>query len=226
LPNLKDYRSHLLDDDWPPDWPSKTNVVFQNDVTLKQYHCFEALIEKKATEREIERCLRGNQEILSLTVGLFLTGTHASWIFPKEQIGLPSGPGGGLIPDYLLAGANSEGVKWFVLELKGADKRAFRKSGKHVSLSSDANRGICQLLSYIDLSSRVQAHLRDSSKLTGFREPRGIVLIGTEDESEDPDVREFKQAWNRINSTVQIRSHSSLLRHVEQKLRDLKKFPN
>jgi Domain of unknown function (DUF4263) len=159
-----------------------------------------------------------------MRVDMFSTGHHMSWIFPKEQIRPPSGSLGGLIPDYLLAGASSNGLEWFVLELKGADKRAFVKRGKRVLLSSDANAGICQLLNYIDRSAHDQAYLRDGLELAGFREPRGILLIGTEAESDDDQVRDFKGAWNRANPKLQIRSYDSLARDVERKLRDFKKL--
>ena len=136
------------------------------------------------SEREIEKFFGENSEVLSMAILMFSTGHHMSWIFPKEQIRPASAdPVGGLIPDYLMAGAASDGVQWFVLELKGADKLAFSKEGKRVSLSADANKGICQLLNYIDVSSRDQAYLRDGLELTGFREPQGILLIGTHDET-------------------------------------------
>lgn len=213
-----------LFDNWPSDWPRKENHVIQHDVTLKQFRGFSDLIKDKARERDIERYFRENREVLSLAIWMFATGHHMSWIFPKEQIRPPSGLMGGLIPDYLIAGANSNGLEWFVLELKGADKRAFIKTGKRVSLSTDANRGICQLLSYIDLSSRDQAYLRDGLALSGFREPRGILLIGTENETSDPQIRDFKSAWNRTNTKVQIRSYNYLLRGVEGKLRDFNRI--
>jgi hypothetical protein len=123
-----------------------------------------------------------------------------------------------------MAGAGSYGVRWFVLELKGADKHAFKKTGKLVSLSANANNGVCQLLNYMDSSSRDQAYLRDGLELTGFREPQGILLIGTDDETDDPQVRDFKSAWNRTNPKVQIRSYNGLLRQVESKLKDFGKF--
>jgi hypothetical protein len=211
-------------ENWPPDWPRKENHVIQHDVTPEQYRGFNDLIKGKAGERDIEKYFRKNREVLSLAIGMFSTGHHMSWIFPKEQIRPPSGLIGGLIPDYLIAGASSNGIEWFVLELKGADKRAFVKTGKRVSLSADANRGVCQLLNYIDLSSRDQAYLRDGLALLGFREPRGMLLIGTENEASDPQVRDFKSAWNRINTKVQIRSYNYLLREVEGKLRDFQKI--
>jgi len=220
-----DWRKDLLEN-WPSDWPRKENHVIQHDVTVEQYRLFANLVNGKASEREIEKHFRESREVLSLAVWMFSTGHHMSWIFPKAQIRPSSSSGGGLIPDYLMAGAGSYGVRWFVLELKGADKCAFKKIGKRVSLSADANEGVCQLLNYMDLSSRDQAYLRDGLGLTGFREPQGVLLIGTDGETDDPQVRDFKSAWNRINSKVQIRSYSSLLRQVEGKLKDFKKFGN
>jgi len=150
---------------------------------------------------------------------MFPTGHHMSWVFPKKQIKPGSADlAGGLIPDYFLAGANSGGVDWFILELKGADKRAFITSGKRVSLSADANNGVCQLLNYIQWSSHDQAYLRDSLKLTNFREPKGVLLIGSDDETENsPQVRDFKGTWNNMVPSLQIRSYSAVLREVKKK---------
>lgn len=218
-----DHRKHLFEN-WPPDWPRKENHAIQHDVTLDQFRTLSALLNRKASEKEIEKYLGQNREVLSLAIWMFATGHHMSWIFPKEQIRPSSNFAAGLIPDYLMAGASSNGVDWFVLELKGADKRAFVKNGNHISLSSDANRGVCQLIAYIDASSRDQAYLRDGLQLLGFREPKGILLIGTEDETSDPQVRTFKGASNRMYPRTQIRSYSGLLRAVEGKLRDFKKL--
>ena len=190
----------------------------QHDVSEKQLKELQRLLEKRASEREIERFLSSNKEVLSLALFLFSTGHHATWIYPKQQI-RPSTKGAiGLIPDYVMAGANSDGVSWWVLELKGPDKQAFKVRGGHVSLTADANDGICQLLDYIDISSRSQAYLREELKLAGYREPRGVLLIGTEEESENERIRDFKGAWNRMNPRVQIRSYTALLREVESKL--------
>src|SRR3546814_20602239 len=90
-------------------------------------------------------------------------------------------------------------------------------TGKRVSLSSEANHGLCQLINYIDRSARSQAYLRDDLKLAGFREPREVLMIGTEEESRDERVSEFKGAWNRMNPRVQIRSYSALLRQLADK---------
>lgn len=210
---------HWRDRPWPQDWPPKENAVSQLEVTKENYENFSEIINKRAGEREVEEFLTKHPNVLSLVCRLFSTGHHMTWLFPKAQIRPSSGQVGGLIPDYLVAGKNSDGIQWFVLELKGADKQAFSQSGRRVSLTSDANKGICQLLNYIDHSSRDQAYLRDGLGLSGFREPKGILLIGTEQETECHQVRDFKGAWNRLNPNIQIRSYNRLLRTLEEVLR-------
>jgi hypothetical protein len=103
LTPIRDYRKHLFSN-WPANWPRKENHAIQHDVSVKQYKAFSRLINRAAGETDIEAFLRKNHEVLSMTINMFSTGHHMSWIFPKEQIRPPSGPVGGLIPDYLLAG--------------------------------------------------------------------------------------------------------------------------
>lgn len=207
-------------DHWSDDWPDKEHYVSQHAVTQDQCEAFGTLLASGASERDLETFFKHNPEVLSLVAFLFSTGHHAAWLYPKNQIRPANGAVGGLIPDYLLAGASSDGVSWFVLELKSPSARAFVRTGKRVSLSSEANHGLCQLINYIDRSARSQAYLRDDLKLAGFREPREVLMIGTEEESRDERVREFKGAWNRMNPRVQIRSYSALLRQLAAKVAD------
>jgi len=211
--------------DWPNWWPDKEHYVNQHKVKLEQKSLLERLLANRANEREIEAFLKNNPEVLALIPFVYSTGHHAAWVYPKAYI-RPANDGiRGLIPDYILAGANSDGVSWFVLELKSPNERAFTRSGSHICLSRMANQGICQLLGYIDVMARSQAYLRDELKLAGFREPKGVLMIGTEEESQDKKIREFKGAWNRAHPNLQIRSYSSLLRTVESKLRDFNRLP-
>lgn len=215
---IKSLEDWSIFDNWPDDWPDKDHYVNQHAVTQAQYEAFRALLESGASEQAVERFFKANPEVLSLAAFIFSTGHHAAWLYSKNQIRPAAGAAGGLVPDYLLAGANSEGVAWFVLELKAPRDRAFVRHGKRVSLSNEANRGVCQIINYIDHAARSQAYLRDELKLAGFREPKGVLLIGTEEESRDPQVRDFKGAWNRMNPRIQIRSYSALLREVAAKL--------
>ena len=221
--NINEANKDNFFDNWPADWPSKEFYVSQHDVTEDQYMVFKNLLETRSSETDIESFLAINKEVLSLSVFLFSTGHHATWIFPKQHIRPASGATGGLIPDYVLAGQNSDGLSWWILELKGADHNAFTTKGKRVYLSTEANKGVCQLTNYIDVSARSQSYLRDELKLSDYREPRGILLIGTDIESSNEQVRDFKGAWNRTNPRIQIRSYSALLRLVKSKLNGMKK---
>lgn len=203
---------------WPEDWPSQEFFVSQHDVTELQYSGLRKLVEKRASETEVERFLKTNKQALALILGLFQTGHHAAWIIPKQTIRTRLGNHApGLIPDYLVAGANSDGVTWWVLELKGCDAKVFSNSSSSQSFSPTANRGVVQLLEYIDACSEVQSYLRDQLGLKGFREPRGILLMGTDDEYSETRRRKLKAAWNRNVPKIQIRSYNALLREVDMK---------
>lgn len=190
----------------------------QHKVRVEQGEGLAKLLSARASEREIETFLKRNPEILALIPFIYSTGHHAAWIYPKAYIRPPNDGISGLIPDYVLAGANSDGVRWFLLELKAPSERAFVRRGNRVFLSSTTNQGVCQLLGYMDAMTRSQAYLRDELKLAGFREPKGVLMIGTEEESRDDKVRDFKAAWNRAHPALEIRSYNALLRIVEAKL--------
>lgn len=210
---------HPILQQYPADWPPQEFLAFQSDVTEEQLASLRKLIDGKTNERQIEKFLQQSPSILALVLGLFQTGHHAAWVIPKQVIRMHLGKEApGLIPDYLIAGANSDGVSWWVLELKGCDTRAFSNSSSSHCLSPSANRGVIQLLEYIDACAEAQSYLRDQLGLKGFREPRGILLIGTDDEYSERRKRNLKAAWNRNVPKVQIRSYHSLLREAEAKL--------
>jgi Domain of unknown function (DUF4263) len=207
-------------ENWPDDWPDKKYFADQHIVRREQRDELAALLHERASETKIEKFLKNNREVLALVAFIYSTGHHAAWIFPKALVRPAGGELQGQIPDYVLAGANSGGVSWFVLELKGAEHNAFSRKGSRVFLSREANQGVCQLLQYMDVTARTQAYLRDELKLKGFREPCGVLMIGTDGETEDSVVRDFKAAWNRWHPKLQIRSYGALLRIVDSKLRD------
>ena len=126
----------------------------------------------------------------------------------------------GLIPDYILGGRSSGGFEWFVLELKGVNHTLFIESKKLLYLSSTANKAVCQTIEYIDYCSSIQSHLRDSFKLTDFRGPKGLILLGREDEFSKSKRREaLKAAWNRfMGNKIEIRTYDSMLRHVRSEV--------
>ncbi|MDQ5825876.1 MAG: DUF4263 domain-containing protein [Chloroflexota bacterium] len=151
-----------------------------------------------------------------------MTGHHGLWVLPQQTI-RERGPSGTrrLVPDYLIAAQSSEGVTYWILDLKGADADPFKRPQGHdyLAFSDHLNRGICQVLTYIDYAASVQEHFRDTHgfRMKDFREPRGMILIGTEDTLEnDPERMQLRGAWNRnFANCIEIRTYGALLGQCE-----------
>src|ERR1044071_4214593 len=194
--------------DYPSDWRSEEFYVNQGAVTREQYDDLKAVIEIGALERDLEAFFNENPSALALALTFFKTGHHASWIIPKRTIRArlkDTSPG--LIPDYLIAGANSDGVTWWVMEVKGPGARIFGGTDSAKALSTEANRGILQLIEYIDVCAENQAYLRDQAGLKGLRKPKGLMLIGTDSELNDIRTRKLRAAWNRVDPSLQLRTN-------------------
>lgn len=203
------------------DWPPKEYHVDSHQVTKDQLNSFCELIQASAPETELDKFLRNNLSVFASCLSFASIGHHGTWIIPQQQIRPPQIPVlPGLIPDYIVGGKNSDGFFWYVVELKGANEKIFSGTDPQLYFSSVANKGICQLLGYIDYCSEVQSYLRDTLRLTGFREPRGLMLIGKEEEyTENPHRNRLKAAWNRVNrGKLEIRTYSGLIREVEYKI--------
>jgi len=213
-------RPESIFNDYPSDWPPEQFYVNQGTVTRAQRDRLTALIKGGASEVDVEAFFNENPAALSLVLTFFQTGHHASWIIPKQMIRARlSDTSPGLIPDYLIAGANSDGVTWWVMEVKGPGARIFGGTDSVTTLSTEANRGVLQLLTYIDVCGENQAYLRDQAGLKGLREPKGLLLIGTDNELTDIRKRKLRAAWNRINPSLQIRTYSTLIRELEEMLK-------
>lgn len=180
-------------DDWPPE-PFYHNPIVNRDDLER----LNELVIRDAAETEIDTFLRDHPSTLSWCLRNWSTGHHASWIVSQQQI-RPTTSTYGLKPDYLIAGKNSGGITWHVLELKSpGDKLFVRTSKGRLKFSETAHEGVFQLLEYIDFCSCQQAYLRDGLGLKGFREPTGLLVIGRRLEFEEPDYQYMKAAWQRL----------------------------
>ncbi len=131
---------------------------------------FEKLLDNKAGETKIDDFLVSNPEVFTAALQDFRTGQHAAIVIPKQAIRpkIIVDNVRGLIPDFIIGGKNSDGWNWWVVELKGSDQTLFSQTKLDTYFSSEINKGICQLLEYIDYCSEQQGALRDSFKLEGF----------------------------------------------------------
>ncbi len=119
-------------------------------------------------------------------------------------------------PDYLFAGENSDGITWWVLELKGANESIWieDKNGDF-RFSDAANRGINQLTRYIDYCTTNQETIRGAYKVTTFTEPKGILIIGREKEFNNNDEKQrLKARYNKNNYNLKIKTYDALIRKI------------
>lgn len=213
-------RAQNILDNYPQDWPPKEYFVDPRHVTKAQMHKLEELINDEADETEIDVFLRQHLPILALCLSFFSTGHHGTWIIPQQSI-RPNlnHREQGLKPDYLIGGKSSDGFTWWVLELKGVNENIFANSNGKICFTQTANRGVFQLLEYIDYCSEAQSFMREVLGLKRFREPKGILLIGRDAEMvQDPRRERLKSAWNRANRALQVRTYSALLRAVQNNI--------
>lgn len=188
-------------------------------LKLREVKKLKQMIENGSNEREIDKLIQGEPNLLSAVLDFVSTGHHGGKAYSQKAI-MPhiSKERHGLIPDYLISGRSSDGISWWVLELKSPKAKIFSGSGNKLRLSSGANRGVIQLLKYLDFCSQHQSMLRDTLKLERFREPNGLLIIGREDELELKERQEVKNAWNINNPRLKIRTWSSIIRSLEHKL--------
>jgi hypothetical protein len=213
---------------YPDNWPPEKFFVSHASVTRTELAQFESLLDKNSSETELDKFLRANPSVLVNSLRNFSTGHHGAWVISQQQIS-PSMTTiqKGLIPDFIVGGCNSDGFSWFVLELKGADQKMLQESNNYLYFSPTVNKAVGQIIEYLDYCASAQSYLRDSLHLTGFREPKGLIIVGRETEFANDLRREkFKSAWNRFMShKIEIRTYDAILRYVRSEV-ELKENTN
>lgn len=181
-------------------------------------------------EREIDKYIREHPELFyNILKSKSVGHSGGYWILDKQHLKPTVGIDRGLIPDFIIGSDNSDGFKWTMIELKSPTTNIFsNNSSKRPIFSKNTNLGIVQLLEYIDCGERLQAMYRDEYKLTNFRKPNGILIIGRENELIESQTRQrVKSAFNELNNnSLQIRTYDWLLRglHTVDKIEDNSKY--
>lgn len=145
-------------------------------------------------------------------------GHHGMWFHDKPQIRPPLTNGEqGKIPDFLLAGRGSGGLKWFIIELKAPSAKLFNKNC--TAFSDTANKGLNQLGCYLRYANEAQGGIRDLLEIKDFGTPSGILVIGREDETLRDEVRhQMKTFWNRNLGNIEIISYDKILKTAQERL--------
>jgi len=212
-----DYFAKPLEERYDSSWPPIEFYVHENQITHNAVDGLEALINKSASETEIDKYLSSNPELLSSVLDINNTGHHGAWVIPKSKIrNKISSEMPGLIPDFLIGGKNSCGISWYVIELKGASHKLFSYSGKKLRLSNVANLGLMQVLEYMHFCNTSQSYLRETMKFSELSYVDGFLFVGRSSETEEQRRKDLKASLNKMNPNLQIRSYDSLVQLCRQ----------
>lgn len=175
------------------------------------------LFKRDPTERDVDRFLREHREVLGTASCLFRAGHHGVWIIPQAKIKLPSLDGdSGLVPDYLIAARSSDGIAWWILELKRPSDQMFklRRDGS-AEPTSPYLRAKDQLFKYLEYCETHQEFIRQQLGIRSFRRPYGVLVMGRERELKQHAAKmNAKRRENAESPRYQVRTWDALLREI------------
>lgn len=196
----------------PQEFATHTKLLEEKEVNE-----LEILLNKNASEAELHTFIEANKTLSAVLLFHTQTGNHNTWVVSKQALRakIIAQNIRGLIPDFIVCGKNSDGLSYWVVEIKSPNESLFTaNNANEIYFSSEVNKGICQLIEYVDFCNEQQALLRDLYKFEGIREPNGLLIVGRESELEKDQRRQkMKHAWNRIVGTkLEIHTYDWLLR--------------
>lgn len=200
------------------DYPPSIYIANQMNIKPKAFSEFIKHIRNNSKESEIDKFLRNNVSLLGLSSDFFHTGHHGTWIIPQAYIKPPGFNGHGLIPDYLLAGDNSDGVIWWVVEMKAPSDSLFKiDANGETKQTSTLKSAIVQLKGYLSYATDQQKYIRDALGVSSFKAPYGVIIMGREKElHDDKRKQKTKAKFNREDVDIKIRTYDSFLRRIKE----------
>ena len=172
---------------------------------------FNRILDESGSETDIHNYLLAYPEMLYNALYKTSYGHHGMKILSKQALAPKTSYNKGMIPDFILGRDSSEGIGWFVIELKGYNDDLFKISKSEIGFSSTANKGICQLLEYMDKGSELQSYIRDYLKLDGFRNPKGILLMGKKSELESNErKKKLRRIFHEAVPSIQLINYDVL----------------
>lgn len=193
-----------------------TNEYSHVNMTIDMIKGFQEVLRTSGNETDIHKYLAAYPELFYGALYRTGKGHHGMKVLSKQMLTPKTPLSKGMIPDFIVGGDSSEGWGWFIIELKGYNEPLFSISESEIFLSSIANRGVCQLLEYIDKGSEIQTFVRDTLGLLEFRDPHGILIIGSSDELRHPRKKILRRVINNLTPRISIINYDSIYREISE----------
>ena len=195
-----------------------------SSAKLKDIKKLIKLIENNSAETTIDKFVSQHPELLTFVISHYNTGHHHTWVIPKKIIKTKISPTDkGLVPDFIIGGQGTSGKEWFILELKGANTKWFIEKNGKIYFSDIINKGIHQLIEYLDHADTYQSKFRDEHKLIEFKKPKAILMAGRRIEFENNERKKaIKKTWESLlGNKLEIVTYDRLVSELRKRLIDL-----
>ena len=206
----------------PPD-EYKTNRKKAKQKDIKQLI---KLIESNSSETIIDKFITLHPELLCFVISLYSTGHHHTWVIPKKVVKTKTNSNDkGLVPDFIIGGQSTSGKEWFILELKGANTNLFVEKASKIYFTDIINKGLHQLIEYLDYCDTYQSKFRDEHKLIDFKKPKAILMAGRRNEFQNNQRKKsIIQTWRTLlGNRLEIVTYDRLVDQLKIGLKDLRK---
>jgi hypothetical protein len=162
----------------------------------------ESVIASAEDEMPIQKFLGDNGHLITA-----LLGGPLRYCLPQKRLG------GEYVPDFIIGGVDSLGVRWVLIELETPRSGIYLKDG--LQLDEKARKGVSQILSWRNWLSSNIAYARgrrsdDGLGLFDIREKtEAVVLVGRR--SRMPETKDAQRHEYRQSSNIRIHSYDWLL---------------
>lgn len=112
--------------------PLSEYFVFESEISSAKLRGFQKLLDRGAPERDLQRFLESNPEILAQHLG----GGHGRWVIPQKRLGSEH------VTDFLIGEKASGGYLWIAVELESSRAQIFTKGGEIGAAARHAIRQI------------------------------------------------------------------------------------
>ncbi len=108
------------------------------------------------------------------------------------------------------------------MELKGANTKWFTENKSDIYFTSTINKGIHQLIQYLDHCDTYQSKFRDEHKLLDFKKPKAILMAGRRTEFvNNPRKKAIKKTWDSLlGNRLEIVTFDRFADQLRSRLRD------
>lgn len=199
--------------------PMLENLADDYELTKAKRNEFKKLLEKASSENELHKFLENNPAFFIPLLKNYSNGHHGTWVFSKQQIKHKiQGLSKGLIPDFLVIGKNSDGYTVYIIELKKSNENLFTKNtAEEVYMTTEFNKGLCQLFSYMRHVSDYREEVRKIFQVENILQPEGILIMGRQSEMDDRNKSEMKYSIrNVLSQNIQVNTYDTILNHLDR----------